>query len=434
MALSFAVSSEHTTKHSLPSAYSNAYSDGVDLMHIPVKNTYDTQYNEFVSRISDVNHNKDITVPDQIDEVPPNQQGGEIDDFLMTLHSKHVVPSTYAGNTHSRRQWHNNPQRRAVSRAELDPNHLSNITGLETYDNNYSRNKMHIHEQLSKIVEQTHDGRTAMDGTYVDTTSTGEDVAPKQNVFEAMWSRPDHGIKRELNALREVRNIQEIKGRSVCYDSQLPNAVHRPSHESDKIPRRSVNTRPQAGSMNASASYFAPFQRPDVLVRPVVNEQSWEQRREIDGQFKQERPMIQNFVQGKTRPRVTFNRTPNPSGNHDYHVAATVSCDRNQQLLTDYTRIDVDHTKQRSIWAVAGNRAMRQFNQELPYEYDRSNGVTNIKTGMIQRQNMNPPQYQSVFMEDVMLNKVNVVDRAPELLTHRNPLLAFARNIDNHTL
>jgi hypothetical protein len=435
MALSFAVSSEYATKHSLPSAYSHTYHDDVNFNDVLAKDVYESQYNDFSRRINDVNHDTDRTIPDQVDIMPPSDTGfDERDNFLLALHSKHNVPSTYRGNTHSRRSWHNNPQRRAVRRDELDPEHLSTISGLEKYDNNYSIEKMHKHEQLSKVVDQTHDGRTRMDGSYVDTTSTGEEIAYNQNVYEAMWSRPDHGIKRELNALREVRNIQEIKGRAICYDSQLPNAVHRPSIESDKIPRRSVKTRPQAGSMNTGTSYFAPYSSPDTVLRPVVEEQAWEQRREVDGQFKHERPMIQNFIQGKTRPRVTYNRTPNPSGNHDYYSASAVNGDRNQQLMTDYKPIIVNNNKQRPIWAVAGNRAMRQFRQDQPYEYDKSNGVTNYKTGMIQRQNMNPNQYQSSFIEDVMLNKVNVVDRAPQLLTHRDPLLAFARNIDNHTL
>jgi hypothetical protein len=84
---------------------------------------------------------------------------------------------------------------------------------------------------------------------------------------------------------------------------------------------------------------------------------------------------------------------------------------------------------------VAGNRAIRQF--------DISNPVADFSTEMqfgkqqqlIQRKHQSEPLYGDRLMNNVnVINKVLTLDRAQELNTHRDPLMAFARHMDEYTL
>jgi hypothetical protein len=387
---------------------------------------------DHATTLSDLEAYKEIQTKPQV-EIMKKNNFNEKENFILSLREKHPYPSSFKASTRDRRNKHYNPDKKGVSREELHSK-LSDVPDYNMFyvgDYRGDRIRQQVKESTKNLA---HDGRTTSTGMFMDSFAQGRFVVARQSPYEAMHDRNTKQVKRELESLKDMRGIKAMPMRAVSLNWQGPEQVHRPSIESDKIPRRQViDGRQNVNLKDGTGVYFKPYQPPKVLIKNV-QKPVYPGRREVTGStYTVQRPQIEQLIIHQERPRFSETRTPNPTDVSTYTGASAIN-NKESQLNTSYLPTHVQGA-QRDNWMVAGNRAIRQF--------DISNPVADFSTEMqfgkqqqlIQRKHQSEPLYGDRLMNNVnVINKVLTLDRAQELNTHRDPLMAFARHMDEYTL
>lgn len=390
------------------------------------------QIREHINRLEAIEDSKDIFVHIPRDKLHHNTFRDR-EEFLGMLAQKHV-PSAFNAQVVTRRAEHNNPNKHEVSQEELHP-----LSTFDVADNGYDLRQGSVlgdklRQRINKARYRMADGRTAFNGQYLDSFSSGQEVVARQSKYEAQNTRRENTqqIVREMKALNDIRDINEMPMRSVAIQSQLPGRVERPEKDSfirSNIRKRQVETGP-IQYYGSSTIVQQPYHPPETVIRPTLHSQHPEGRQEITGSItKVERPQIEGFVDIKQRPRVFENRQPNPTDTSLFTGASYMFLDRDSNHTASIMP-DRKHYASRAIGAVASNRADYQFAQKNDREsYDVTDSQQQYSSRYAADET-NQVLYQRDFSHTQMLNKVVVRDRKDQLLTHRDPLLPFARHVD----
>lgn len=377
------------------------------------------QLDNHLARLAGLEGRKDIFASTERDRLK-HDTNADRENFILNLRSKHGYPSSYNAPLRDRRAAHNNPAPKGVLRRDLHPGVVeygSNLDNLRPGDLLGDE----IRHRVKTTRYQAHDGRTLSDGTVVDSFAGGEMVSARQSAYEAMMSRPTDKYVREMKALMDMRGNFERMGRVVSVNWQGPKAVHRSTAESGRIPRRQVDTHGHT-NRDGTSTYKQPWQAPEVVMQRTIN-RAFPGRREVSrGVSMVERPMIEEYIQGVRRPVVFELRRPNPSDTSTYVGDSNVIAERSGQLQSSYMPNPVNGAS-RPMGKVPDNRVPYQVHINNPVGFYNTEFAADGYARRYDGLRMAEPVYQRQRGDTTILNKVQVVDRVDQLLTHRDPLM-----------
>ena len=376
-------------------------------------------------------HGFNNTVPTQRESLPHTSYADK-ENYIMSLTEKYgSLPSGSRADTRSIRK-HIRPDKKEVLRSDLFPEHLDPALRTQ-FDFQGNTDGDRERARIKQVKYQMRDGRTDAFGNFTDTTATGQLTQPRELPFDALKSsRQTEAVRRYTMAPARERSILEYKmGRSGGLASQ--NHMSRDTAVSASIMRR------QSGGAQRKAiltgvgferTYIAPE---NITVRSVMNSHEGRQRVQIDGLYKIDRPMIENVVKPRMKPRVTELRTPNPSSN-TFMVGAPLlgSSSSGGQMITSHQAYDRGNVYERRYGQVADNRASRQAviettNAGWDHSFSAESYIRKYSAKAIS------VDHQRLFDQAQLQNKVTAI-RNPQILRDYNAAKLNHRNVDMRRL
>jgi hypothetical protein len=423
---------------SIPNELANSFERGIqkkdtsDSFTRPTdRNPVYQQLNEQIRRDDDIRADEEIISQPHVQRIPHNAVDKR-ERFIMGLYDKHKgLPNPYHSIT--RRQRIHRPEKAGVRREILHPDssHLGNqFQNLANGDDEMDKVRRHFNTPNPRIF----DGRITAGGVELDTSATGAIVMPKQSVFEANLMRKigRKAIKREVEALNDMRNIHALSGRVVASSWQGPNAIDHDFAESTKIRKRKFASDIPFYSAPEGSVYHRPYARPDNITARPVQQRVVPGRVEITGAVtKAERPRIDSFIQKKNRPRVHEFRTPNPTDISTFTGSSEIQ--KNDGFKTS-ARPNFINPSQRTNWVVNDNRASRQAHQDNDQNFETVAMRQDAYSSKLDQGRQGQEAYQRGMDYSGILNKIPLFSEPERLLTHRDPLLAHARYVDMNIL
>lgn len=373
-------------------------------------------------------HGFDNTVPTQRESLPHTSYA-EKENYIMSLTEKYgSLPSGSRADTRSIRK-HIRPDKKEVLRADIFPEHLDPALRTQ-FDFNGNTDDDRERARIKLVKYQMRDGRTDAFGNFTETTATGQLTQPRELPFDALKSsRQTEAVRRYTMAPARERSILEYKmDRSGGLASQ--NHMSRDTAVSASIMRRQsggAQRKPALTGIGFERTYIAPE---NITVRSVMDNHTSRQRVQLDGLYKVERPMIENVVKPRMKPRVTELRTPNPSSS-TFMIGAPL-LGTGYQLTTSNQAYDAGNVYDRRYGQVADNRASRQaviestnagWDHSLSAEaYIRKYSAKAISV-----------DHQRLFDQAQLQNKVTAI-RNPQVLRDFTASKLNHRNVDMRLL
>jgi hypothetical protein len=421
-----------------PRAYASPYPNDTDPVlkdRDPWKDSHtdpnDRQLYHYIQALERIHNREDIVVQNQRNPLAKDSINGR-EAFMMNLYAKHKNLPEGTNNV-ARKQKVFQPNKVGVSRSDLHQgdapalgNNFQNLFPGDVWSDKVRRH-------LKNNYSNNRDGRVTSDNIIVDSFSTGQEVAAKQSVWQAIRSRGEAKAfeKWDLEARKAVRNIYSLPGRAIAVDWQGPNANHHDAGTNTRHGRRMGGTGKSFGTRGLVANFFhEPHKRPDNINMRSVQNKIVPSRPYVTGEFLVERPQIQTMMQRKMKPKVFAMRTQNVSDIDTF--AQDPSSQREGAFETTHTPI-VSGTQQPTRWAVGEDRGFKQDHIAVSGAENRA-----VDTGDYTRRyganNNEQNEDQRSFTFTQHLNKPALVREPARILTHRDPLLPDARHQDMYRL
>lgn len=352
------------------------------------------------------------------------------EEFLMNLYETQKQLPTGSRYSINRRQKAYKPNKAEVARSDIQNGEEvvlgNNYQNLYPGDHWGDRNR-----QLANHISNVPDGRVTSDNVVLGGFATGATVVPRQSVYQAVRSRGDAFVKRDVDALKARRNINVQPGRTMAVSYQGPNAITHDAGTNTRHGKRMGGTGETYRNVAPKATFFhQPYTRPEHVKTRPKQSTIVPGRTNVWQQFKVERPQIGDFVEPMQRPRTFEQRTPNISDVTTYGQEGTV-VRANAFETTNFPNFI--NPEQPTRWVVPGNRAPGVRNIKFDYTEDRSLDTGDYTRKHAAKNNeLNEDQRNFIFTQQ--LTKASPVKQPAPLLTHRDPLLPPARHQDMYVL